>query len=235
MVTVSSRIKEWFFDRTLVENQVNQDRLKYLRNAGMYTRKTARSSINKKGRARQRPKNLTGKAFEKWQLEVWQREASLPPKPPHAHTDHKVFTVKNILFAYNPQRSSVIVGMVGLRSNLLGGSSFMTVPEILEYGGTAKIREKLEDVTPARRHTGVRRTLTPVQKQKMIERMQARGTMYTAGTRWVPAGRRLKPGQPVRSRTAEYKARPTIGPAVSKTMQKFGNLWFSRGEGSDAA
>lgn len=235
MLTVSGKIKKLFFDRLAVKQAVDKDRLRFLRNAGRYAQKTARTSIKRKGRARKPPKNLTGKAYERWQREVEERHASPPGSPPFAHTDHKVFTIKNILFAYDPATGGTIVGPVGLNSNAVGRMGTMVVPELLEFGGRVGVLEKLENVSPPRVRTGGKRVLTPVQKQKMLERLQAKGKQYTPGTRWVPRGKRLKPGQPVRARMAEYAPRPFMAPAISKTKEKFGQLWFSnRGGRSEA-
>jgi hypothetical protein len=59
------------------------------------------------------------------------------------HSGDPVATLKNILFAFDPQSESLIVGPVGLNQKWsLGpqlGSS--TVPQIHEFGARVKIRE----------------------------------------------------------------------------------------------
>lgn len=195
MLTLNiKKAKQFFFDRQKVIDQVGKDRARFLRNIGRYVQRTARNSMKRRGKARKPPKNMNGRAYEKWLLEVQNQPASPAGTPPFTHTDDSVATLKNILFVFGGSKESVIVGPVGLNGNK--GS----VPALQEYGGTAQIKEK-------------------------------QVTFRKGGSKWVPQGRRLRPGQQTRRRTATYPARPFMAPAVVKTQSqsKFKDLWFSSG------
>lgn len=47
------------------------------------------------------------------------------------------------------------------------------------------------------------------------------------GGKWMPLNGRARPGQPTRTRMANYPARPYMGPAKEATQKKFPQLWFS--------
>jgi hypothetical protein len=214
--------KDFFFDRLKVIERVDKDRLRFLRNAGGFARRTARNSMKRRGKARKPPKNMNGRAYEKWQEEIRKQPASPPGQPPFTHTDSTVVTLKNILFAFGG-KDSVIVGPVGLNG------AKRRIPALHEYGGSQPIREKLASFTdeviidgPAGRDSKGKFTKAP---RKTVK-----------GRRWVPAGRRAaRPGQPVRTRQATYPARPYMAPAVAKAQGKFKNLWFATGESGRAA
>jgi hypothetical protein len=63
------------------------------------------------------------------------RKATSPAgSPPSAHSKDSVATLKNILFAYEPQNMGVVIGPV-----LLNGSQG-SVPALHEFGGSRAIR-----------------------------------------------------------------------------------------------
>lgn len=134
MLTLNARIKDLFFDRQAVIDQIGKDRARFLRNIGRYIQRVARSSMKRKGKARKPPKNQTGKAYQRWLDEIQKQPASPPGTPPFVHTDDKYATLKNILFAFNTV-DSVVVGPVGLRAT-------SNVPSLHEYGGSQTIHEK---------------------------------------------------------------------------------------------
>jgi hypothetical protein len=191
------KTKDFFFDRLKVIEQVDKDQLRFLRNAGGFARRTARNSMKRRGKARTPPKNMNGRAYQKWLLEVEKQPASPAGTPPFTHTDSAVTTLKNILFAFGG-KDSVIVGPVGLNG------SKGSIPALHEYGGTAHIPEK-------------------------------QVTFQRGGSKWVPRGRRVRPGQQTRKRSAKYPARPFMAPAVAKTQSKFKNLWFASESSGRAA
>lgn len=57
------------------------------------------------------------------------KKSSLPGKPPRAHSGE---LKRLIYFNYDPQRDSVVIGPVGFKNS--------NVPEVLEYGGTARVK-----------------------------------------------------------------------------------------------
>jgi len=207
MLTVSAKIKDFFFDRLKVIAAVDAKRLKLLSNAGGYVRRTARNSMKAKGKARKPPKNMNGRAYAKWLDEVKQPPPSKPGSPPFTHTDDPVVTLKNILFAYNTANGGVVVGPVGLRHRGLRMAGGIIPPELHEYGGSTVIPEK--------------KVTFPTGGHRWIPRGR----------------RRPYPGQQTRNRKATYPARPYMAPAIAKTItqSRFKQLWFSNDTGNRRA
>ena len=116
---MTMRMTHFFLDRQEVVKSIGKANRRAMSKVGAFIRRRARSSL----RRRKRP--------------------SMPGQPPSVHSRSKVATLKNILFAYDPQNETLVVGPVRLnQSSLLGpqlGSA--TVPQVLEFGDTVKIRE----------------------------------------------------------------------------------------------
>jgi hypothetical protein len=142
MLTLDIKIKELFFDRLAVIERIGKDRARFLRNAGRYIQRTARNSMERKGKARKPPKNMNGRAYQKWLEEIDRQPSSPAGQPPYVHSDDPVRTLKNILFAFNTANQSVIVGPVGLRHKYLRGQGGIIPPELHEFGGSTVIPEK---------------------------------------------------------------------------------------------
>lgn len=107
---VKMTVKNLFFDRAHVVREVGKANAKALSKAGAFVQRRARSSMRR-------------------------RKAASPPRtPPSAHSKDKHRTLKNILFAYEPSRQSVVIGPVLLNGE--GGS----VPALHEFGGSKAIR-----------------------------------------------------------------------------------------------
>lgn len=100
MITVRADIKKFFFDRERVLKAVSRARRRALSRAGAFVRTRARTSIRKR------------------------RGTSKPGRPPYSHEGS---LRKGILFGYDPQRESVVVGPVGFKGS--------TAPTALEFGG----------------------------------------------------------------------------------------------------
>lgn len=195
--TVSYAIKEQFFDRKKVEEEAKARGLKGLGKIGWFIRQKARGSQKKFGMARAKPKNLNGKVYARWLNEIKNRPASAPGKPPNAHTDNPVATLRNILYGFDSWRGSVVIGPVRLNKKqyLNGKLSAGTIPALHEFGGTAGIREKQITIG--------------------------------GQSKWVPVGRRKpRPGQATRVRLARYPARPYMAPALAKAREKFPTIWY---------
>jgi len=116
---ITMRMKDVFFDRAAVKNRMTKANCKALSKAGAFIRRRARSSL----RRRKKP--------------------SPPGQPPSVHTNDRVATLKNILFAYDPHSESLVVGPVKLNQKALLGPQLAgaTVPQIHEFGARVKIRE----------------------------------------------------------------------------------------------
>lgn len=96
-----------FFDRKAVRDATTRAERKVLSKAGAFIRTRARTSIKRR------------------------KKSATPGNPPHAHSKDKVATLKNILFAYDPQNHSVVIGPVKLNGKR------GHVPRLLEQGGRA--------------------------------------------------------------------------------------------------
>jgi hypothetical protein len=164
---MTMRMKEFFFDKQVVRDRMSKANRRALSKAGAFIRRRARSSL----RRRKKP--------------------SPAGQPPSVHTSDRVATLKNILFAYEPEHESLVVGPVRLnQSTFMGpvlGSS--TVPQVHEFGSTIKVRET------------------------------------KVGKRWRMGAKRGKPNQPVRVRSAQYPARPFMGPALEAEKDHIPDAW----------
>lgn len=106
---LSMKVTGQFFDRIAVESAVDKAERRVLSRFGAFVRRRARSSIRRRKRS------------------------ARPGQPPSAHSRDKTVTLKNILFAYDTQNRSVVIGPV--RLNGRRGH----VPRLLEEGGQATI------------------------------------------------------------------------------------------------
>lgn len=164
---MTMRMKELFFDKQIVRDRMSKANRRALSKAGAFIRRRARSSLRRL------------------------KKPSAPGQPPSVHTSDRVATLKNILFAYEPESDSLVVGPVKLnQKSFLGpilGSS--TVPQVHEFGSTIKVRET------------------------------------KVGNRWRMGAKRGKPNQPVRVRSAQYPARPFMGPALEAEKDHIPDAW----------
>ncbi|MCC6910078.1 MAG: hypothetical protein IT430_19255 [Phycisphaerales bacterium] len=101
------RIKQLFFDRPKVKRAVDAARRKVLSKAGAFIRQSARTSIRKR------------------------KGTSKPGQPPHSHVG---LLRRFILFGYDKQSDSVVIGPVGFRAS--------TAPRVLERGGTTTVTRR---------------------------------------------------------------------------------------------
>lgn len=100
-------VKNLFFDRALVAREVGKANAKALSKAGAFVQRRARSSMRRR------------------------KKSSAPGTPPSAHAESgDTRSLKKILFAYDNNNQSVVVGP--LRLNGEQGS----VPALHEFGGT---------------------------------------------------------------------------------------------------
>jgi len=101
---IDMRIKSLFFDRPKVRKAVDRGKRRALSRAGAFIRQRARTSIRKR------------------------RRSSRPGEPPSSHTG---LLRRFILFGYDRQRDSVVVGPVGFKRS--------RAPNVLEFGGRAVV------------------------------------------------------------------------------------------------
>lgn len=112
------RIRAVFFDRPKVTRAVDRAKRRVLSKAGAFIRQRARTSI--------RPRKRT----------------SRPGEPPSSHAGH---LRRLLLFGYDRQRESVVVGPVGFRRS--------KAPRVLEIGGRTTVE------SGGRRHRKKKRTV----------------------------------------------------------------------------
>lgn len=136
---LTTKVKEMFFDRQAVRNFIGEKSAAVLNRYGSRVQKRAAHSMRTRGHARKVPKNLTGKAYAKWLMEARDTPASPPGKPPFVHSGNPNASLRKILYALEPDRMTVLIGPV-----LLNGSknTSPTVPELHEFGGKARRRQK---------------------------------------------------------------------------------------------
>lgn len=108
-------VKGSFFDAQKVIDATDKAERQVLSKFGAFVRRTARTSIRKR------------------------RKTSKPGSPPSSHTG---LLKRNIFFAYEKSRNSVVIGPISLNKS---GDA----PELLEYGGraTRRINGKSRRVT----------------------------------------------------------------------------------------
>jgi hypothetical protein len=168
----SAKLKSFFFDRLKVQRAIDKATAKNLSKAGAYIMRTARGLIRSAGK-----KGLPSK----------------PGKPPKNRTG---LLRDRILFAYEPDRRSVIVGPEATNQVFFSGDGKPvtgTVPGVLEYGGSISVLE-------------VQRT---------------NGEWTRADLR----SKRRNAGKPTRLRKVDIAARPYMGPALAKNEKKVSSFW----------
>ena len=177
---VTMKVKNLFFDRKAVEQEIGKDTARALSKIGAFVRRRAIGSLRRR------------------------KKISAPGTPPSVHSKDKFASLKNILFAYDRERQSVVIGPVKLNQVNLSpfGLGNLTVPHLHEFGGAIAIQE----VSTDRGRTWRRRDLR----------------------------RGQKPWMQFRTRQAQYPSRPFMGPALAAEAPKFPSLWVSQAGGRAA-
>lgn len=155
---MSIRMKDFFFDRASVIDKMGKANARALSKAGAFIRRRARSSIRRR------------------------KGISKPGQAPSAHSTDAVATLKNILFASERQGQSLVVGPVKLNQfneSLSGGS--VSIPALMEFGGTVSIVEKSTDRGKTWRRADLRRN------RRSWEQFRKRRAAYAARPFMGPA------------------------------------------------
>jgi hypothetical protein len=174
VITVTSEIKDRFFDRVRVIETIHRQELRRLSRAGAFVRRRARTDILRKA-----PKKRKGK----------QRRSARAGQPPLVHTSDSFANLRNILFGLSENGNAVVIGPRVVPSLRLTGSSAQTVPELLTFGGTARI----EMWANSRKGHG---------SESVFE--------------WMPGS--APQADLHRTITARYAAHPFMGPALEKEI-----------------
>lgn len=123
MITVTANIKDRFFDREKVVQQIGRANVRKLSKMGAFIQRRARTSLRRGPRRRIRGRTVP----------------STPGTPPRVWSRDSFATLKNILFGLSRDNNAVLIGPRIVPSRKPKGSSAQTVPELLEHGGTAMV------------------------------------------------------------------------------------------------
>lgn len=162
-ITLDYRITDYFFDRIEIIEQIETAERKNLSKIGAFIRQRARSSMRRR------------------------KQASSPGTPPSAHSRDRVATLKNILFGYQRNTHSVVIGPVKLnQANYVPDGGQTTLPQLHEFGGSIFIHEE------------------------RLKKNRGDGKWYRRDLR----SKRELPWKDYRLKLAKYEARPFMGPAL---------------------
>lgn len=198
-VAITMRMKDMFFDRAAVQNRMTAANRKALSRAGAFIRRRARSRLRRR------------------------KNPSAPGQSPSVHSTSNVATLKNILFAYEPRRESLVVGPVALHQINATGFDLrsQTVPQIHEFGGAVSIREWRfvalgnrgewwDKYSSSAKFSGVWRRRD--QRWRNTARKRRKHTLQDLGVQ-------------TRTRVAAYPARPFMGPALEAELDNIPDAW----------
>jgi hypothetical protein len=185
-MNVTFEVREAFFDRPKVIASLKKAKRKALSKAGAFVRRRARSSMRRR------------------------KSASAPGSPPSAHSSN-THSLKTILFAYQPQSQSAIVGPVQLNQvNFSIESVTSTVAGLHERGETAIIREY--------RYASIDGDSEPSDWRRVDGRRRYQQLFQLNDQR---RGYRLE----FRRRQARYPKRPFMRPALEAEAPNFPELF----------
>ena len=129
-------MKKYFFDSPRVLAAVVTAERSVMSRQGAFIRRRARTDILRRT-AGKTGRRLVARGSDGRFMKTKQKVAGRG-QPPIVRSRDKSANLRNILFAYNPQGHSVVIGPVGLNKRPKN-SSAQTVPELLEKGGTASV------------------------------------------------------------------------------------------------
>ena len=209
---------KWFFDGAAVEKLLDRKRKRAFSIIGRNIRQRARRSIKRvaptKGMMdRASSDNYRTRKSAIQTIRRRQSKVSSPGQPPISHARNDRLSIRQILYAFDPRTMSVVVGPVRLNqfASVRGGR--VTVPQLLEAGGTQFVTEKQVTVTDYELGRGQGGRFETVKK----------------GTRsaWhiVDRRRSRRAGEIYRTRTATFSARPFMGPAKESEQPKFAGIF----------
>lgn len=118
-IGVRAQMQSWFFDRPEVLRRIGMANARRLRRAGAFIRRRAQTDILRR-----------------------RKGVSAPGQPPHVHSRDRFASLRNIQFFLDRSGEALIVGPVKLNLASRDAHGSKTVPELLEFGGTAAIDEE---------------------------------------------------------------------------------------------
>ncbi len=133
-------IKQW--SNNISKEEMREAR-KYLRGAAAYCRTVMRRGF-KKGSTKKNPSKFKRKGAAQQVRGVY-RTRSKPPKAPNYHTSGKQWGIRTIVFT-KLDKDTYSIGPKPFKSKGAKNSRF-NIPEMLEFGGTGKIKTLSADRT----------------------------------------------------------------------------------------
>jgi hypothetical protein len=116
---VTYKVTDFFLDRAEVLRKIGIARAKALSRQGAFIRKRARTDVLRR-----------------------RKGVSSPGSAPSVHSKDPIQSLKNILFFYDARTRSVVVGPVRLNQRNMTGNGSISIPQLMEFGGTVNIREE---------------------------------------------------------------------------------------------
>jgi hypothetical protein len=194
---ITFAVKDFFFDRAVVIAALEKARYKALYKAGAFVRRRARSSMRRRKRA------------------------SAPGTPPSAHATEG-HSIKTILYAYQGESDSTIVGPVQLNQvNYTMAGNRTSIPRLHEFGGDLAIREWKFEALDQRTFDIVQQYPSAFNWSQEWNRRDLRWKMAARKRKWTLVNFGVK----TRIRNAKYPARPFMRPALEAEAPKFVELF----------
>lgn len=192
-------VKNAFFDRLAVIQRMDAASVKRLSKAGAMVRRTARTLV--------RPR----------------KRASRPGEPPSTHSPEP--NLRTVLFAYDKNANSVVVGPVKLNQMEWSWIDYTgtTVPRILEHGDRVLVHE-WRFVNLAAKEADPRWDKHTSTKKFSLE-WRRRDKRWGNGSRKRRGYYLSDLGTQVRTRRITIRARPFMGPALAKEQAKIPELF----------
>lgn len=126
-LTLTTEIKDRFFDRVGVIERIGKVNARRLSRMGAFIRRRAMKTT-----LRNAPKTARGRK---------KLSAQKGNRPPRVYSSDPFATLRNIQFGLTSDELGVMVGPIAINSLRLTSSSATTVPELLEFGGTKRITQ----------------------------------------------------------------------------------------------
>ena len=133
-------MKKYFFDRQVVQNEIDKQQRRSISRSLAFVRRRARSLLRRRKRV------------------------SAVGSPPSVHKDPGL---KTILFAYDMRTKGGIVGPVKLNQVNMTATGSVPVPGIMELGGTVRIQETQSITNGEWYRRNLKRQNKPGQKRRV--------------------------------------------------------------------
>ena len=228
---LSMKVTKWFFDKGAVKAMMGIKTRQALNMAGALVRRTARQSMRYVTSAiEQERKRAEGSRKQKVRF----TPPSSPGTPPHAVRPHP-WIREFLWYAYDPARSSCVVGPVRLPKGLTN------VPQLHEFGGQAVIRTRRR-IRKVGGSGEIRIGGRSGRTTKMVESRARGGGLASVTYARLRTGRQAARANTLNAllyggrepHLVSYPPRPFMAPALAKLQPTLARLWLEAGYGSGA-